>query len=201
MWWGSAPTASGHLGTRALWGSVSHHSRASRSRRMRAGESTNIRASSPTSPEDGRADITGFGDDGVWISLGNGDGSFQPATFVLQELGFNQGWRVDSHPPSELPLSPARTNRIRACGHGRWWGWRWPRDAPNHSCNVSIAANCTPCTCAPDAEKACVSSPHPPRKGCSNHDNQRTEQCDNASNEDVSDQRPDLQPVTMPYWR
>ena len=42
-----------------------------------------------------------------------------------------------------------------------------------------------PRTCAPDAEKACVSSPHPPRKDCSNHDNQRKEQCGNASNADV----------------
>jgi hypothetical protein len=66
----------------------------------------------------GRADIIGFGDDGVWVSLGN-DGAFQPTHFVLQNLGFNQGWRLDSHPPSELPLSPARTNSIRACGHGR----------------------------------------------------------------------------------
>jgi phospholipase C len=47
---------------------------------------------------DGRADIIGFGDDGAWVALGNGDGSFQPARFVLQELGFNQGWRVDRHP-------------------------------------------------------------------------------------------------------
>jgi phospholipase C len=44
---------------------------------------------------DGRADILGFGDDGVWVGLGNGDGSFQQARFVLNELGFNQGWSVD----------------------------------------------------------------------------------------------------------
>src|SRR6478672_7429703 len=49
------------------------------------------------------------------------------------------------------------------------------------SCNVSSAANSKPCTCAPDAEKACVSSPHPPRKDCSDHDNQRQPQCDEAS--------------------
>jgi phospholipase C len=47
---------------------------------------------------DGRADIVGFGDDGVWSALGNGDGSFQPARFVLASLGFNQGWRVEDHP-------------------------------------------------------------------------------------------------------
>ena len=46
----------------------------------------------------GRADIIGFGDDGAWVALGNGDGSFQPARFVLQELGYNQGWRVEKHP-------------------------------------------------------------------------------------------------------
>ena len=49
------------------------------------------------------------------------------------------------------------------------------------SCNVSSAANCKPSTSAPDAEKACVSSPQPPRKDCFDHDNQRKEQCDNAS--------------------
>ena len=47
---------------------------------------------------DRRADILGFGDDGAWVALGNGDGGFQGARFVLAELGFNQGWRVDSHP-------------------------------------------------------------------------------------------------------
>jgi hypothetical protein len=47
---------------------------------------------------DGRADIIGFGDDGVWVALGNGDGGFQQARFVLNNLGFNQGWRVDRHP-------------------------------------------------------------------------------------------------------
>ncbi|MFL5159053.1 MAG: alkaline phosphatase family protein [Microvirga sp.] len=47
---------------------------------------------------DGRADIVGFGDDGVWTCLGNGDGTFQPAKFVVMEFGFNQGWRTDMHP-------------------------------------------------------------------------------------------------------
>ena len=47
---------------------------------------------------DGRADIVGFGDAGVWTALSNGDGSFQPAQFVQAEFGFDQGWRVDKHP-------------------------------------------------------------------------------------------------------
>jgi hypothetical protein len=47
---------------------------------------------------DGHADILGFGDDGIWVALGNGDGTFQPAGFVLANLGANQGWRVEDHP-------------------------------------------------------------------------------------------------------
>jgi hypothetical protein len=32
---------------------------------------------------DGRADIIGFGNDaGSWVAIGNGDGTFQPATFL-----------------------------------------------------------------------------------------------------------------------
>src|SRR6185295_6807144 len=62
------------------------------------------------------------------------------------------------------------------------WRPSWPTGCPaKPSCNVSSAASSKPSTCAPDAEKACVSSPHPPRKNCSNHDNQRKPQCDDAS--------------------
>ncbi|HXG80275.1 MAG TPA: alkaline phosphatase family protein [Sphingomicrobium sp.] len=46
----------------------------------------------------GNADLIGFGDDGVWTAVGNGDGTFQPPNFVVQNLGFNQGWRVEDHP-------------------------------------------------------------------------------------------------------
>ena len=47
---------------------------------------------------DGRADIVGFGDAGVWVALSNGDGTFGPAHFVNPDLGVQQGWRVDQHP-------------------------------------------------------------------------------------------------------
>ncbi|WP_202899221.1 FG-GAP-like repeat-containing protein, partial [Methylocapsa aurea] len=46
---------------------------------------------------DGRADIVGFGDAGVWTALSAGDGGFAPEKFVLANLGFNQGWRADKH--------------------------------------------------------------------------------------------------------
>jgi hypothetical protein len=45
---------------------------------------------------DGRADIVAFGDDGVWTSLATPAG-FTSFHFVLQDFGFNQGWRVDRH--------------------------------------------------------------------------------------------------------
>src|SRR6185369_16372169 len=67
-----------------------------------------------------------------------------------------------------------------------WPCWRPPSPTAcpaKPSCNVSSAASSKPCTCAPDAEKACVSSPHPPKKDCSDHDNQREQQCDDPSKE------------------
>ena len=48
---------------------------------------------------DGRADIVGFGDAGVWTALSNGDGTFQAPQFVVADFGFNAGgWRVEKHP-------------------------------------------------------------------------------------------------------
>ena len=49
--------------------------------------------------------IVGFGNDGVWVALGNGDGSFQGAQFVLADLGFSQGWRVEDHPRALADVS------------------------------------------------------------------------------------------------
>ena len=47
---------------------------------------------------DGRADIVGFGNDGVYLSLSTGT-SFTPSALVLNSFGFNAGnWRVDQHP-------------------------------------------------------------------------------------------------------
>lgn len=47
---------------------------------------------------DGKLDIVGFGNDGVWTSLGNGDGTFAEPRFVLANFGYNQGWRPELHP-------------------------------------------------------------------------------------------------------
>jgi hypothetical protein len=46
---------------------------------------------------DGRDDIVGFGDDGVWTALSTG-GGFAPASFVFAGFGYLAGgWRVDRH--------------------------------------------------------------------------------------------------------
>ena len=48
---------------------------------------------------DGRADIVGFGDGGVWVSLNNGNGTFKPLTKVIDNFGYDAGgWRVEKHP-------------------------------------------------------------------------------------------------------
>lgn len=48
---------------------------------------------------DRRGDIVGFGNAGVYVSLSNGDGSFQPIRRVVDNFGYNAGgWRVDRHP-------------------------------------------------------------------------------------------------------
>jgi hypothetical protein len=46
----------------------------------------------------GRADIIGFGNDGVWVSLNNGGGNFSPPSLVINNFGCNAGWRVENHP-------------------------------------------------------------------------------------------------------
>ncbi len=48
---------------------------------------------------DGRADIVGFGDAGVYISHAHADGTYGPSQLVVANFGFNAGsWRVDRHP-------------------------------------------------------------------------------------------------------
>jgi hypothetical protein len=47
---------------------------------------------------DGRADIVGFGNAGVWLSRAQADGSFSAPQLVVNNFGYDQGWRVDQHP-------------------------------------------------------------------------------------------------------
>ncbi|MFE7520004.1 FG-GAP-like repeat-containing protein [Streptomyces halstedii] len=46
-------------------------------------------------------DIIGFGNEGVWVSHNNGDGTFEQAQLVCRGFGYNEdagGWRVGRHP-------------------------------------------------------------------------------------------------------
>src|SRR5207248_2705585 len=54
---------------------------------------------------DGKADIVGFGDAGVWVALGNGDGTFHQPRLMLADFGYSQGWRVDQHPRFVVDLT------------------------------------------------------------------------------------------------
>ncbi|MBM3564071.1 MAG: VCBS repeat-containing protein, partial [Alphaproteobacteria bacterium] len=48
---------------------------------------------------DRRADIVGFGNDGVWLSRAQADGSFSALQLVINNFGYNAGgWRVNMHP-------------------------------------------------------------------------------------------------------
>ena len=48
---------------------------------------------------DGRADIAGFGDAGVWVSLNNGNGTFKAPALAVGNFAYNAGgWRVEKHP-------------------------------------------------------------------------------------------------------
>jgi hypothetical protein len=69
----------------------------------------------------GHADVIGFGDDGVWVALGNGDGTFKDASYVLANFGVNQGWRVDSHPRFVTALTGSGYPDIVAFGDAGVW--------------------------------------------------------------------------------
>ena len=47
---------------------------------------------------DGRADVIGCGDAGVYASLNNGSGSFGSVNKVVDNFGTAQGWQMDKHP-------------------------------------------------------------------------------------------------------
>jgi len=65
---------------------------------------------------DGRADIIGFGHDGVYVSLNNGSGSFGPVNKVVD--GFAQTWQVDFHPRFIADLTGDKCGDIVGFAHG-----------------------------------------------------------------------------------
>jgi len=70
---------------------------------------------------DGRGDVIGFGDAGVWVSYNNGNGTFQPAKFVLDNFGVQQGWSVSKHPRFVVDLNGDGCGDIIGFGENQVW--------------------------------------------------------------------------------
>ncbi len=71
---------------------------------------------------DGRADIVGFGNAGVWVSLGQADGTFTAPQLVVNNFGYNAGgWRVDRHPRFLADVNGDRRADIVGFGNAGVW--------------------------------------------------------------------------------
>jgi hypothetical protein len=71
---------------------------------------------------DGRLDIVGFGDGGVWTSLQQADGTFAAPQLVVNNFGFSAGgWRVDQHP--RLVADTTGDGRADVVGFGNAGVW------------------------------------------------------------------------------
>jgi len=73
---------------------------------------------------DGDDDMLGFGDDGVWLSTSS-TVHFEPPRFVLAELGYNNGWRVDRHVRTVADIDADNDLDIVAFGDNGVWVSRW----------------------------------------------------------------------------
>ena len=71
---------------------------------------------------DDRADIIGFGNGGVWVSLNNGDGTFRPPRLAVRDFGYDAGgWRVERHPRFVTDLTGDGRADIVGFGDGGVW--------------------------------------------------------------------------------
>ena len=68
-----------------------------------------------------RGDIVGFWDAGVYVALGNGDGTFQPAKLVIKDFGYDAGWRVEKHLRFVVDLTGSGCADIIGFGEDAVW--------------------------------------------------------------------------------
>ena len=68
-----------------------------------------------------RGDIVGFGDSGVFVAINNGNGTFQPVKRVIDNFGYNQGWRVEKHPRFVLDVTGDGCADIIGFGENSVW--------------------------------------------------------------------------------
>ncbi|MFT3720015.1 M6 family metalloprotease domain-containing protein [Pseudorhodoferax sp.] len=67
---------------------------------------------------DGRADIVGFGNDGVYVARAGQDGAFTAPQRVVADFGYASGWRVDRHPRVMADITGDRRAGIVGFGNG-----------------------------------------------------------------------------------
>jgi hypothetical protein len=74
---------------------------------------------------DGRADIVGFGNAGVWVALNNGNGTFRAPQMVVANFAYNAGgWRVERHPRFLADLTGDGRAEVVGFGDAGVWTWR-----------------------------------------------------------------------------
>ena len=70
---------------------------------------------------DGRGDLVGFGDDGVWTALGDGRGGFTPARFALAAFGQSAGGWDGKHSRHVVDLTGDLRADLLGCGDDGVW--------------------------------------------------------------------------------
>ncbi|RXW25725.1 hypothetical protein EST38_g175 [Candolleomyces aberdarensis] len=69
----------------------------------------------------GLGDIVGFGNPGVYVAFGNGDGTFQDPKIVVNNFGYDQTWRVEKHPRFLADLTGNGAADVIGFGDGNVW--------------------------------------------------------------------------------
>jgi hypothetical protein len=71
---------------------------------------------------DGKAEIVGFGDAGVWVSYPQADGSYSNPVMVVGNFAYNAGgWRIEKHPRFLADTTGDGLLDIVGCGDAGVW--------------------------------------------------------------------------------
>ena len=75
---------------------------------------------------DGRADIVGFGNAGVYVSRAQADGTFGPVELLVTNFGYDAGgWRVPQHPRLLADTTGGGRQDVIGFGNAGVWRYRW----------------------------------------------------------------------------